>query len=54
MKAFLDWLRFLWSTRNCTHPTVRRIYGDERNLGYLYRCLPCGKRINDAGTAEVR
>lgn len=52
---FLGWLRWLWDTRNCAHPEVRRFYGGERMMyGYACRCIPCGKALREipAGAAE--
>lgn len=48
MRAFLRWVGWLWSTRNCDHPRARSISGDERrHTGYDRdrRCLACGKAL---------
>lgn len=41
-------LAWLWRTRNCQHPNVRGIYGDEIiHSGWRrWRCLDCGKAFN--------
>jgi hypothetical protein len=56
VKAFVGWLVWLWRTRNCVHPQVRGIYGDERGTyDYRWRCVPCGKPLKmKPETAEVR
>jgi hypothetical protein len=43
---FLRWVRWLWQTRNCAHPRTRPIHGDERQYGYLRRCLDCDKPLD--------
>jgi hypothetical protein len=48
VRAFLRWVGWLWSTRNCEHPRTRSIGGDERrHTGYVCdrRCLVCGKAL---------
>jgi hypothetical protein len=50
VRAFLRWVGWLWSTRNCDHPSVRRIGGDERNHGYDLRCLVCDKPLKIGAT----
>jgi hypothetical protein len=51
----IAYLRWWWRTRNCAHPEVRRIGGDERNFAYpaLWRCLDCGKALNDRPTGAI-
>lgn len=45
-KRWLAFARWYWRTRNCRHPSVRSIHGDERNYGYLWRCLVCDAPTN--------
>lgn len=54
MKAVIAYLRWWWATRNCQHPRVRRINGDERNHGYGWRCLECGGATNEHTDAANR
>lgn len=46
MKRWLAFVRWYWKTRNCRHPSVRSIHGDERSYGYLWRCLVCDAPTN--------
>lgn len=46
MRRLFAFVRWYWTTRHCLHPSVRRISGDERNHGYMWRCLVCDAPTN--------
>jgi hypothetical protein len=46
VRRWLAWVRWYWATRNCLHPRVRSIGGDERRYGYRWRCLDCDAPTN--------
>lgn len=49
----MNWLRNWWRSLRCPHANVKGIYGDERLMGYRWRCLDCGLPTNGIGSPTV-